>query len=106
MCGLLFEFSLVFNSDLRSLVRGSVLGFSSVTSHPSMAIWVQTKRVRVTRVTVRLSVPKNHSRMRWIARADPVPRPRPTVYVVGFVHAFIAFILLLAIIVKIKSLSH
>ena len=44
--------------------------------------------------------------MRRLARADPVPRPRPAVYVVGFIHALVAFILLVAIIVKIKALSH
>lgn len=44
--------------------------------------------------------------MRRLARADPVPRPRPAVYVVGFIHATMAFILPIAIIVKIKALSH
>jgi hypothetical protein len=44
MCRLLFDLLLVPRYP-RSLVRSSAPGFLSVSSHPSMVIWVQTKKV-------------------------------------------------------------
>jgi hypothetical protein len=73
-----------------------------------MVIWVQTKRVRVTRPLTKTALRQDYCRLRWTARADPAPRPRPAVYVAYFALVYLTpqLTLLAAIIVKIKALAH
>jgi hypothetical protein len=105
MCRLLSGPVLVLRY-LRSLVRSSAPGFSSVSSHPSMAIWVQTKKVCVI-CTSQLDTLDQNITLGCGGLQEQIPHqgldPQCTSF--PFVLLYVAFTFFVAIIVKIKTLS-